>query len=126
MSAALVPVVVRVEGHTINATACLRARLLEALLPGVVAGLTEWLPVAAIPEQLHVPAVGDDVVNDRGRGHLPLPITLNAERVLLEIALAGPLPPITIATLRRCTTAVITGHCPAPGGGNRPVVHARQ
>ena len=39
------------------------ARLLQPLLPSVMAGLAQWLPVVDVPKQRLIPLVRGDVVN---------------------------------------------------------------
>ena len=64
----------------------------------VMAGSTQRLPVAFIPEQLLIAPMRNDMVNHRCRGDLPVLHALIAQRIALQEAGAGFAPAAVIAT----------------------------
>lgn len=46
-----------------------------------MADFAEWLPVALIPEQLHIAAMGNDMVNHRGSRQSVFLHALHAQRM---------------------------------------------
>jgi len=68
--------------------------------------MAQRLPVAAIPEEPHIPAMRNDVIHAAGC-HLHLPMLPHAQRMRRQIRLADPLPARTIATLRRSGTLIL-------------------
>jgi hypothetical protein len=68
----------------------------EALLWAVMARLAHWLPIVAVPKELHVAFVRDYVIDDR-RGRTTTGV--NACRMRGEKILAGDIPFRRVATL---------------------------
>lgn len=80
--------------------------VLFPLFGAVVVGNAERLPVAAIPEQLAVAPVRDDVVDGCGRDLLSLHRAPRAPRMLSEEGFPGGVPLGCVATLSRARPVV--------------------
>lgn len=79
----------------------------DPLLVFVVMRLAQWLPVVWIPEERLVPTVRSDVIDYRGGGDPPFPLTHDTERMLAEEAEPSALPPAIVTTLAGRLTPVI-------------------
>lgn len=66
---------------------------------GVVARLTQRLPVLLVPEQLLVTSMGNDVVNNSGWHNLTLLLATDTQWVGRKECLSGSLPPSVVAFL---------------------------
>ena len=66
---------------------------------GIMAGLTQRLPVFLVPEQLLVTSMGNDVVNNRGWHNFTLLLATNTQRVGSKERFPGSLPPSVVAFL---------------------------
>lgn len=66
---------------------------------GIMAGLTQRLPVFLVPEQLLVTSMGNDVVNNRGWHNLTLLLATDTQRVGSKERFPGSLPPSVVAFL---------------------------
>ncbi len=62
-----VPMVRRIDRMPINTTPWISTRLLDALFIGVVAALTQGLPVLLGPEQRLITPMRDNMINNLGR-----------------------------------------------------------
>ena len=76
-----VPMVRRIDRMPINTTPWVSTRLLDALFIGVVASLTQGLPVLLGPEQRLIPPMRDNMINNLGCRHPPDSPTLGAHRM---------------------------------------------
>lgn len=66
---------------------------------GIMAGLTQRLPVFLVPEQLLVTSMGNDVVNHSGWHNLSLLLASDTQRVGSKECLSGSLPPSVVSFL---------------------------
>ncbi len=64
-----------------------------------MAGLAKGLPVGFVPEQRLVPAMRNDVVNDRGRRKPPGLSAIHAQGVLAKETRPCASPPATVTAL---------------------------
>ena len=72
-----------------------------AFFDNIVARPAQRLPVAAIPEELHVATVRDDVVNHAGRCHPVITLAVDAQGMGIEVHQSRLLPCVTITALGR-------------------------
>lgn len=86
------PMVSRVGWNTVDAATSDHARLLEALLVGVVTALAQRLMILRVPEKLVVSLVRGNVINHAGRHCETLRLVHHAKRMLAQIALSVGLP----------------------------------
>ena len=70
-----------------------------------MAGLTEALPIGLIPEEAHVTPVSHDVVDDACSRYMSIPLAVNAQRVVIKVALSSLLPFVVVSSLRAGHTA---------------------
>ena len=68
---------------------------------GAMAWLTESLPVALVPEQIHITPMRDDVVDQDRWCCLALALALFTEWVRLPVSLAGLLPVVVVTPRMR-------------------------
>ena len=73
----------------------------------VVARLAQWLPVVAIPEELHVPLVGDDVVGHFSHGQHVTPCAFRTQRIVTQELSRGAKPCVGVTTLCPRTTPLV-------------------
>lgn len=76
------------------------ARLLQPLLVPVVTRLAQRLVIGRVPEQLVIPFVRNNVIDDRCRRQTSTLLALNTERVFAQVPFPIPLPARVVATLR--------------------------
>jgi hypothetical protein len=86
---------------------------LEALLLAIMVPLAQGLPVAPVPEQRRITAMGNDMVDDGGGRGRTLLLAHAAERVIRQEPAACLVPLPIIATLTSAASERIRG--PIPG-----------
>lgn len=76
-------------------------------------GLAERLPVVTLPEQHHVAAVRNDVIDNLGLGYAASPFTRRAQRVPGQEAGSGLVPLAVVATFTSAATPAVRLLLPA-------------
>jgi hypothetical protein len=69
----------------------------------IVVSLSQTLPVAWVPEQLHIAAVRHYVIDDLGQHHAAIMLLepIDSQRMRTQPRFACPLPAITVTALSR-------------------------
>lgn len=91
---------IAVERLAVQCAAGCQCSPLHALLVAIVAVLAQALPVVAVPEQMPVALVRDDVIDHGGRLHFSMLCAHDAHRVRSQVCSPGLLPSAAVPALR--------------------------
>lgn len=101
-----------IDWQSVHITANPFASFLDQSLSSIVALFAERLPILCVPEQLRVPFVRNDVIDDRRRHKQPSSLAEHAERMMLQIRRPDLAPARTVD--RQCVHDLIQMMTPQP------------
>ncbi|MBP1316310.1 hypothetical protein JOD78_003555 [Herbaspirillum sp. 1130] len=87
---------IRIEGHARLIAPPRHTTLFHLLLYAVVTVLAQRLKVIRIEEQIFIPAMRLDMVNDGRRPHYTSVGTKTTQRIFLQLLVAKPVPPLAL------------------------------